>query len=36
MDLCEASGSTHLLFRRLMEARFEGVLTHAVYIITAG
>ena len=37
MDLCEASGNTHLIwFRRLLESHFEGIIAHATYRISTG
>lgn len=37
MDVCEATGNTHLLwFRKLLDEHFEGVVAHAAYQISAG
>ena len=37
MDLCEASGNTHLIwFRRLLESHFEGIIAHATDRISTG
>jgi len=37
MDLCEATGNTHLLwFKRLIDSHFEGIIAHATYKISAG
>lgn len=37
MDMCMATGNTHLLwFRRLLDNHFEGIIAHASYDISAG
>ena len=37
MDMCMATGNTHLLwFRRLLDNHFEGIIAHATYDISAG
>ena len=37
MEMCKASGNVHLLwFERLLSKRFEGIIVHATYNISAG
>ena len=37
MDICEATGNSHLLwFRKLLDEHFEGIIAHATYQISAG
>lgn len=37
MDICEASGNSHLLwFRKLLDKHFLGIIAHATYRISAG
>ena len=37
MDICEATGNSHLLwFRKLLDEHFSGIIAHATYQISAG
>ena len=37
MDICEATGNSHLLwFRKLLDEHFSGIIAHATYRISAG
>ena len=37
MDVCEATGNTHLLwFLKLLDEHFSGIIAHATYRISAG